>query len=26
MYKKFVYKLEKSTLITWTRWLAWRKN
>jgi len=26
MYHKFDYKLQKSTLITCTRWLAWRKK
>jgi len=25
MDQKFDYKLQKSTLITFTRWLAWRK-
>jgi len=24
--KKFDYKLQKSTLITFTRWLPWRKK
>jgi len=24
--QKFDYKLQKSTLITFTRWLAWRKK
>jgi len=26
MYHKFEYKLQKSTLITFTRWLPWRKK
>jgi len=26
MYHKFDYKLQKSTLITCTRWLPWRKK
>jgi len=26
MYHQFVYKLPKSTLITFTRWLSWRKK
>jgi len=25
MYQQFDYKLQKSTLITFTRWLPWRK-
>jgi len=25
MYHEFDYKIQKSTLITCTRWLAWRK-
>jgi len=26
MDQKFYYKLQKSTLITFTRWLPWRKK
>jgi len=26
IYHKFDYKLQKSTLITFTRWLPWRKK
>jgi len=26
MYHKFDYKIQKSTLITFTRWLAWREK